>query len=182
MSSGIGAGIVVGGRIHRGFAGTAGEIGHVLVDPDGHVCRCGNRGCLETLAAGPGLLEQLRRTHGGGLSLADVISLAHDGDPVCARVIADAGRWIGLTVAGLCNLLNPGMVVVGGELSAAGELLLEPLRASVRGHAIPAAGEDIQVVAGELGERAEVLGALALAIGESDRVLSSRMVEGAAHA
>jgi glucokinase-like ROK family protein len=182
VSSGIGAGILIGGHIHRGHAGTAGEIGHVLVDPDGHVCRCGSRGCLETLAAGPGLLDQLRRTHGGGLAIHDVIGLARDGDPVCARVISDAGHWIGVTLAGICNLLNPARVVVGGELSAAGELLLDPLRASLKAHAIPAAGEDIEVLAGELGERAEVLGALALAIGQSDRVLSSRLVEAVAHA
>jgi glucokinase-like ROK family protein len=182
VASGIGAGILIGGRIHRGHAGTAGEIGHSLIAPDGHVCRCGNRGCLETLAATPGLLEQLRRTHGGGLTIHDVIALARDGDPVCARVISDAGHWIGLTLAGLCNLLNPARIVVGGELSAAGELLIDPLRASLQGHVIPAAGENVEVVTGELGERAEVLGALALAIGQSDRVLSSRLVEAAAHA
>jgi predicted NBD/HSP70 family sugar kinase len=175
VASGIGAGIVLGGRIHHGVAGTAGEIGHVLVEPDGHVCRCGNRGCLETLAAAPAVLEQLSRTHGTGLSIADVLSLAREGDLACQRVVADAGRHIGTAVANLCNLLNPARVVVGGDLAAAGELLLEPLRESVRRNAISSAADGVEIVAGVLGERAEVMGALALAIGEADRVLTTRL-------
>jgi len=119
VASGIGAGIVLGGRIHHGVAGTAGEIGHVLVEPDGHVCRCGNRGCLETLAAAPAVLEQLSRTHGTGLSIADVLSLAREGDLACQRVVADAGRHIGTAVANLCNLLNPAHHDPGGEIGRA---------------------------------------------------------------
>jgi predicted NBD/HSP70 family sugar kinase len=175
VASGIGAGIVINGRIHHGVAGTAGEIGHVLVEPDGHVCRCGNRGCLETLAAAPAVLEQLSRTHGTGLSIGDVLSLAREGDLACQRVVADAGRHIGTAVANLCNLLNPARVVVGGDLAAAGDLLLEPLRESMRRNAISSAAEGVEIVAGVLGERAEVMGALALAIGEADRVLASRL-------
>jgi predicted NBD/HSP70 family sugar kinase len=171
ISSGIGAGIVVGGRIHHGAGGTAGEIGHVLVDEGGLVCRCGNRGCLETVAATPRLIEQLRRTHGSGLTAADMIEQAAQGDPGCRRVIADAGAHIGRAVATLCNLLNPARIVVGGDLSAAADLLLEPLRAAVRRYALPSAADDVDVVAGVLGEQAEVRGALALAIGEADRAL-----------
>jgi glucokinase-like ROK family protein len=171
VSSGIGAGLIVGGRIHHGAGGTAGEIGHVLVDEEGHVCRCGNRGCLETVAAAPGLLEQLSRTHGTGISIEDVVRLASAGDPGCRRVIADAGRHIGRAVAMLCNLLNPARVIVGGDLSAAGDLLLDPLRAALRRYAIPSAAEDAEVLVGTLGERAEVRGAVALAIGEADRAL-----------
>jgi predicted NBD/HSP70 family sugar kinase len=171
ISSGIGAGVMIGGRIHHGAGGTAGEIGHMLVDEAGHVCRCGNRGCLETVAAGPGLLEQLSRTHGSGLALEDVVTLAAGGDPGCRRVIADAGQHIGRAVAMLCNLLNPARVIVGGDLSGAGDLLLEPLRAALRRYAIPSAAQDVEVRAGELGERAEVRGAVALAIGEAQPTL-----------
>ncbi len=171
VSSGIGAGMIVGGRIHHGAGGTAGELGHVLVDEDGHVCRCGNRGCLETVAATPGLLEQLSRTHGTGLAIEDVIALAAGGDPGCRRVIADAGQHIGRAVAMLCNLLNPARVIVGGDLSAAGDLLLDPLRAALRRYAIPSAAQDAEVLTGVLGEQAEVRGAVALAIGEADRPL-----------
>lgn len=171
VSTGIGAGLIVAGRIHHGAGGTAGEIGHLLVDEDGHVCRCGNRGCLETVAATPGLLEQLSRTHGTDLSIEDVIGLARGGDPGCRRVIADAGQHIGRAVAMLCNLLNPARIIVGGDLSAGGGLLLDPLRGALRRYAIPSAAEDAEVCTGLLGEQAEVRGAVALAIGEADRPL-----------
>ncbi len=171
VSTGIGAGIVIGGRIHHGAGGTAGEIGHLLVNEDGHVCRCGNRGCLETVAAAPSLLEQLSRTHGTDLDIEDVIGLARGGDPGCRRVIADAGQHIGRAVAMLCNLLNPARIIVGGDLSAAGDLLLDPLRGALRRYAIPTAAEDAVVTTGLLGEQAEVRGAIALAIGEADRPL-----------
>jgi glucokinase-like ROK family protein len=171
VASGIGAGIVIEGRVHRGAGGTAGEIGHMLVDEQGHVCRCGNRGCLETVASAPGMVEQLSRMHGPALSIDDVVALAAGGDPGCRRVIADAGHHIGRAVAMLCNLLNPARVIVGGDVSAAGDLLLDPLRAALRRYAIPSAAEDVEVRAGVLGERAEVRGAVALAIGESHPTL-----------
>ncbi|HEY8581718.1 MAG TPA: ROK family transcriptional regulator [Capillimicrobium sp.] len=171
VASGIGAGLVIDGRIYHGAGGTAGELGHLLVDEEGQVCRCGNRGCLETVAAAPRLLEQLSRTHGAGLRLEDVVALAEGGDPGCQRVIADAGRHIGRAAAMCCNLLNPARVIVGGDLSAAGDLLLDPLREALRRYAIPAAAEAVTVAAGVLGEQAEVRGAVALAIGEAQPTL-----------
>jgi predicted NBD/HSP70 family sugar kinase len=171
LSDGIGAGLVFGGRIFRGAGGTAGEIGHVLVDPQGPICRCGNRGCLETFAAGPALCDLLRRSH-GPLTVPRLLELAAEGDAGCRRVIADAGAVVGRALADLCNYLNPGRIVVGGELSAAGELLLEPLRDAVARFAIPAAADHMEVVAGVLGDRAEVLGALALAGHESNDPLT----------
>jgi predicted NBD/HSP70 family sugar kinase len=162
LSAGIGAGLVFGGRPFRGSKGIAGEIGHVLVDAQGPICRCGNRGCLETFVAGPALTELLRRSH-GALSVGRLVALAKDGDAACQRVIADAGRVVGRAIADLCNYLNPDLVVVGGELSAAGDLVLEPMREAVTRFAIPAAAEQVDIVAGTLGERAEMLGALALA-------------------
>jgi predicted NBD/HSP70 family sugar kinase len=174
MSSGIGAGLIVDGRPYHGHRGTAGEIGHVLVDEHGLICRCGNRGCLETLASGPAMVSLLRPSH-GELSVERMIEMARDGDPGGRRVIADAGRAVGQVVAGLCNLFNPEMVVVGGDLSAAGELLLDPLRASIDRYALPAATEKLEVVAGELGERANLLGALALAIAQSGEAVAARI-------
>src|SRR5205807_878366 len=97
------------------------------------------------------------------------------GDPGCQRVIADAGRTVGRVAAALCNEFNPERIVVGGELARAGELLLGPLRESISRYAIPAAAEDLTVVAGELGDRAELMGALALVVGQSERVLSGRV-------
>jgi len=179
LSDGIGAGLVLNGRPYRGKAGFAGEIGHVLVDPDGLVCRCGNRGCLETVAAGPALLDLLRRSHGPALTTAGMLALAREGDVGCRRVIADAGRAVGEAVAGVCNLLNPGRVVVGGELAAAGDLLLDGIRETLRRAALPAATRELEVQAGVLGERAEVLGALALVVSAADRAQPTRLAVGA---
>jgi predicted NBD/HSP70 family sugar kinase len=175
LSSGIGGGLVIGGRLHRGARGTAGEIGHVMVNEQGPVCRCGNRGCLETYAGAGAVLELLRPSHGDDLTVEDLVALAQDGDPACRRVIADAGRIVGQVVAALCNQLNPARVVVGGRLAESGELLLAPMRESVRRYAIPAATDDAQLVRGALGERAELLGALILVIGKSDRAFSGRV-------
>jgi glucokinase-like ROK family protein len=167
-STGVGAGLVIGGRIYRGPSGTAGEIGHITIDESGRVCRCGNRGCLETFVGGPFLLELLRSSHGEHLTLRQVIALAKEGDTGCARVIADAGRHIGVGVANLCNLLNPQRIIVGGDLARAGDLLLEPLRETVNRYAIPSAARSVTVVTGVLGDRAEVLGALALVLHETE--------------
>ena len=175
MSSGIGAGLIVEGRPYHGHRGIAGEIGHVLVEQQGQICRCGNRGCLETLASGPALVALLRPSHGDGLTVEGIIDMARNGDPGARRVIADAGRAVGQVVAGLCNLFNPEMVVIGGELSTAGELLLDPLRESIERYALPTATERLEVVAGELGERANLLGALALAIAQSGEAVAARI-------
>jgi predicted NBD/HSP70 family sugar kinase len=164
VSSGIGAGLILGGRLYRGAGGMAGELGHVLVEPEGAVCRCGNRGCLETLAATGALLEMLRRSH-GEMTVAEMLRLAHDGDLGCRRVIADAGRVVGSAAAFVFNLLNPQRLVVGGDLAEAGDLLLDGVRSSLRLAALPAAADHAGVVAGVLGERAQVVGAIALAVG-----------------
>ena len=174
LSAGIGAGLILGGRLYRGANGTAGEIGHVLVDDQGPLCRCGNRGCLETYAGAHALLELLGRAH-GALDVQEMVELASAGDAACQRVVADAGRVVGVTMAALCNQFNPERVVVGGELAATGDLLLEPLRDAVRRYALPAAAEAVTIVAGELGDRAELLGALVLVVGQSDRALSGRV-------
>ena len=164
LSSGIGCGLIVGGRPYRGIAGTAGEIGHLRVDDGDEFCYCGNRGCVETLASGCAIVEMLERSQRRPLTLPEVVALALDGHPACGRAVADAGRHLGVAVANLCNLLNPGRVVVGGVLSLTGELLLAPLRDSFLRYAIRPAAESVEIVPGQLGERAEVLGALALAL------------------
>lgn len=163
VAHGVGAGLLIEGKLFRGMRGTAGEIGHTTIDEHGPVCRCGNRGCLETYVKAPVLLDMLRGSH-GPLALRDVINRANAGDAGCRRVIADAGRHVGVAVASLCNLLNPERVIVGGNLAGAGDLLLGPMREVVQRFAIPSAAETVEIVLGELGERAEMLGALALAL------------------
>ncbi|WP_405589027.1 ROK family protein [Streptomyces sp. NBC_01190] len=166
VASGVGAGLVIDGRIYRGPGGTAGEIGHITLDESGPVCRCGNRGCLETFTAARYVLELLRGSHGTGLTIPKMVQLAREGDPGCRRVIGDVGRHIGMGVASLCNLLNPSRIVLGGDLAEAGELVLGPIRESVSRYAIPSAAQRLSVVPGALGARAEVLGALALVLSE----------------
>ncbi|GLF97773.1 ROK family transcriptional regulator [Streptomyces yaizuensis] len=166
VGTGVGAGLVVGGRLLRGPGGTAGELGHVVLDPAGPVCRCGNRGCLETFAAAPYVLPLLHTSHGPGLTLGDVVRLAREGDPGCRRVVADTGRHIGTAVAALGTLLNPSRVLLGGDLADAGDLVLDPLRDSVARYAFPGAAARLTVAAGTLGPRAGVLGAIALVLGE----------------
>ncbi|MFI1830760.1 ROK family protein [Streptomyces sp. NPDC020412] len=166
VAGGVGAGLVTGGRVYRGPGGTAGEIGHITLDESGPVCRCGNRGCLETFAAVRYVLPLLHSSHGPDITMEQVVRLAQGGDPGCRRVIADTGRHIGSGVAMLCNLLNPSLVVLGGEIADAGELVLAPVRESVSRYAIPSAVQRLSVVRGELGARAEVLGAVALVLSE----------------
>ncbi|GAA2083099.1 ROK family transcriptional regulator [Streptomyces albiaxialis] len=168
VASGVGAGLVINGQIYRGPGGTAGEIGHITLDESGPVCRCGNRGCLETFTAARYVLPLLHSSHGTDLTMARVVELAGQGDPGCRRVVADIGRHIGSGVASLCNLLNPSRVVLGGPLAEARDLVLDPVRDSVARYAIPSAARQLKVVPGELGSRAEVLGALALVLSEMD--------------
>jgi predicted NBD/HSP70 family sugar kinase len=165
VASGIGAGIVLGGTLQRGVAGLAGEFGHVLADPEGRVCRCGNRGCLETVAAAPALLELLRSSHPGALTTRDLLALADAGDVGARRVLADAGRAIGRSLAVIVNCLNPGRIVLGGELATVP--LLEGVREMLIRFALPGAYEAVQVELGTLGDRAGVLGALSLVISEA---------------
>jgi predicted NBD/HSP70 family sugar kinase len=168
-SYGTGAGIVLAGRVHRGFAGTAGEIGHVQVDPSGRICLCGSRGCLDTVVGSQALLEPLRASH-GSLTLRDVITQANAGDPGCRQVIADAGATIGAVVAGLGVAVNPQCIVVGGELAETGEVLLAPLRAAIARRVLLNQIAPLEVLPAELGERAEVMGALILVLQSTDVV------------
>jgi predicted NBD/HSP70 family sugar kinase len=168
LATGIGAGLVLGGRLYIGAGGTAGEIGHTIIDEHGPVCRCANRGCLETLASGAATIELLRPTLGPDLTLPQLVDLTVEGHPACRRVVADAGRHIGRAVANLVNLLNPSRVVVGGELAACGDVLLEPLRQECTRHAISSAAEDVEIAHGPLGDRAQVLGALALVLQDAE--------------
>jgi predicted NBD/HSP70 family sugar kinase len=178
VGSGVGAGMVVDGRPYRGARGTAGEIGHVVVDPQGPLCRCGNRGCLETVASTGALLELVNASRAGELTVQEMIAEALAGDAGCRRAITDAGRMVGGVLAGLVNLFGPEMVVIGGDLGEAGELLLEPLREAVKRDALPEAATGLEIVAGELGERANLLGALALVLMQSEHEVARRVAGG----
>jgi glucokinase-like ROK family protein len=173
LSSGVGAGMLLGGRLYHGTGGTAGEIGHTVVNPGGAICRCGSRGCLETVASAKAIAEVLGDSRGEPVSIKQLLDLAREGDAAAVRLIGEAGREIGVAVANLCNVINPDRVIVGGDLSAAGELITEPILESIRRYAILSAAEQVSVVPGTLGDRAELLGALALVLQPPERFLVS---------
>jgi predicted NBD/HSP70 family sugar kinase len=166
VGQGIGAGLIMNGAVYRGFASGAGEVGHMTIDEHGPLCRCGNRGCLEALAGGPAIIEGLRESN-GPLKLKDVVVHAIAGDPICIRAIADAGRQVGIAAANVCNLLAPQRIVVGGELARAGELFLGPLRHSLERSVVMDTDRVADVVQGQLGDRAELMGAVLYAIDRS---------------
>ncbi len=163
LASGVGAGLVLGGRLHRGVAGLAGEIGHVLSREDGRVCRCGSRGCLETEVSTRRLLDLLRPVYDDELDLDGLLALDARAEMAVRRVLTDAGRTVGRALAGLCTTLNPSTIVVGGSLGTS-PTLVEAIRDGVDRYAHPEAAATVEVVPGHFGGRAEIMGALALAI------------------
>ncbi|WP_410596895.1 ROK family transcriptional regulator [Amycolatopsis sp. lyj-23] len=171
-SVGLGAGLIIGGLIYRGRHGYGGEIGHLTMDPDGIPCRCGNRGCLETLVGGARLLEQVRQAYAGyradlPTSVEGMIERAKRGDAVCRRVLQDAARTIGLALARVCNLMNPELIVLGGELGRAPELLLEPMMDGLRLYALRGmvdSKDPVKIVGSDLGLAAGARGALGFAL------------------
>jgi predicted NBD/HSP70 family sugar kinase len=171
LSAGIGLGLVLAGRAFGGTCGIAGELGHVRVSRDGPICRCGNRGCLEIVAS-PNAVAKLL---GPAVTVAELLDLARGGDRGAQRAIADAGELIGEALATLVTLLNPKLIVVGGVLATTGDVVLDPIRGAIARYAIPPAGAAVEVVRGTLGERAEVLGAAAMVLGESPQVLAQRL-------
>jgi predicted NBD/HSP70 family sugar kinase len=165
VSSGLGAGLVLGGRVHRGFRGVAGELGHIPVGgagSAGRVCRCGGRQCLETLASSASILEALQPSF-GHLGPERLIDLAAE-DPIVRRSLTNAGRAIGTVVGDLANTLNPAAVVLGGSLARVAAPVLAGLRESLDRRTQPMMGEAMLLLAGELGEQASTLGALLRAI------------------
>ena len=179
VGTGIGGGIVLGGRLYRGAAGFAGEIGHIVLQPDGPLCGCGNRGCWERLGSGSAITEwgaasigrhphsSLVEMSGGDPARVTgpmVSEAARAGDPVARGILVETGRWLGVGIAGLVNVLDPDIVVVGGGAAGAGELLLEPARDSFRRHVeAPRRRPEVSIVPALLGNDAGAIGAAALA-------------------
>lgn len=161
VSSGVGAGIVLEDRLFHGNGGTAGEIGHLTLDENGPVCRCGSRGCLEAYTSTVAL-QAMMELQMPGASVDDIVRAAREGNVSALRALEDAGLHLGWALASVVNLLNPALVVVGGEMARAGELLLESARIGLRRHALDAVAST-PVVASELGERASLVGAVLLA-------------------
>lgn len=160
VSHSIGAGILLGGKLHHGTRGLAGEIGHVQVAPAGLICRCGGRGCLKTLVGAEALLD-LMRLNPNIHTLADLLRAAHEGDPGSRQVLTDAANTIGNVLADMAVAYAPEKIVLGGELALTGDFFLNPIREAIARR--PYLDGEVEVITTPLEGRAEVLGALALA-------------------
>ncbi|WP_189273102.1 ROK family transcriptional regulator [Kitasatospora griseola] len=167
-STGIGAGLLLDGRIYRGASGISGEIGHIQLPDTGTWCRCGNRGCLESVASIVEVRRRLAHVLAPGARPDDAVDLPPLGElagtPAAARVIGEAGRTIGRVLADLVNCLNPAAIVIGGELGLAGAPLINGIRESVDRYAQPAVAEAVEIRASRLGLRSELYGAVDAAV------------------
>ncbi|PLX30803.1 MAG: ROK family transcriptional regulator [Ignavibacteria bacterium] len=173
VATGIGAGIILGGEIYRGSTGVAGELGHLAIDANGDPCVCGLRGCLATFIGTDALLaraDSLRsqkittRLTGDPLTIFGLEDAAREGDPLAVQVVEEAAEHLGVAVAGLLNVMNPSMVILGGSLTRAGELLLDRLRSIVRDRTFATSVAATDICIGELGPRAVALGASTLVL------------------
>ena len=161
LSSGVGAGIIIDNHLFHGAVGAAGEVGHLTVNEQGPVCRCGSRGCLEAYASSGSVLE-LMSSQMPGATIDEVVAAARDGNAAALRSLEDASFHLGWGIGSLVNILNPSVVVLGGDLARAGELLLEPARVGLRRHALDAVAAT-PIVVSKLGRRASLVGAVLLA-------------------
>jgi glucokinase len=177
LGTGIGGALVVGGSVVHGAFGGAGEWGHMVIDVDGPLCTCGNRGCLEMLVSGSALGRAARRMaeelpdSGFGRALRAgreitgmlATELAHDGDAVARDVVEEVGRHLGVGIGNVVNVLNPEVVVVGGGVIAAGDLLLEPARRVVAERALAPSRDQVRIVPTRFGDASGMIGAGLLA-------------------
>ncbi len=181
ISTGIGGGIVIDGKIYTGTLGTAGEVGHMTIDDDGPVCNCGNRGCWETLASGTALAREARHRikEGAKTSILDytggdmdnvtaevIQKAAQQGDALAGELIARTGYYVGVGLANLINLFNPELIVIGGGLSHIGDMLFEPAFKVAKERAFEKAYQAVRFAPAELGRNSGVLGAVVFAFEE----------------
>jgi glucokinase len=154
LGTGIGGVIALDGRVHQGHDGTAGELGHQTIEPDGPWCGCGNRGCLEAFARADQIAAAC-----GTATAEEAVARARAGDPRALDGIARIGRYLGIGIANAITLITPDRVVIGGGIAAAADLLMEPIRAELRQRVRTTALERVQIVTAELGTWAGAIGA-----------------------
>ncbi len=180
VGTGIGAGLLMDGQIYRGSTGSAGEIGHITLEENGPACTCGNRGCLEALAGGRAIarkaIQAVRRGERTSLSeitpldsitAREVIVAARKGDRLSQCLVQEAGYYLGTAIASMVNLFNPSMVVIGGGVAQVGDLLLDPVRKTVKERSLLVASQAVSITAAVLGRRSSGMGAVAQAISMS---------------
>jgi glucokinase len=159
IGTGVGGAVIVDGKLLRYTGECAGDLGHIIVEPEGRACSCGSRGCLEAVASAGALSERA-----GGRPVRDIIGAARDGDGNAVAALGETGRWLGMGLAALAPLFAPEVIVVGGGVAAAGELLLAPVRESFERHASPAFSEGITIVGSPFEGWAGVVGAASLVL------------------
>lgn len=177
VGRGIGAGMLLDGQIYHGADGSAGEIGHITIDENGPLCSCGNRGCLEAMAGGNAvakraveLVKKGQRTELStirpvdSIQSKDVIAAACNGDLVAQQILSETGAHLGTAIAGLVNLFNPSMIIIGGGVSQIGDLLLEPIRQTVQKRSLRMASKRLRISTALLGRRSSAMGAVVQAL------------------
>ncbi|MCP4141505.1 MAG: ROK family transcriptional regulator [Chloroflexi bacterium] len=176
VGHGIGAGFLINGQIYRGSTGSAGEIGHLTIDEKGPICTCGNRGCLEALSGGGAIAlqakkaikekqnTQLREISTKNISAKDVAFAAQRGDLLAQEIMEEAGEHLGVALAGLINIFNPDMIIVGGGVAQMGDILLEPIRKTVKERSLLSATTNVRITTALLGRRSSSMGAVAQAL------------------
>jgi glucokinase len=158
VSTGIGGGIIIDKRIYRGAIGSAGEFGHMIVDPNGPKCGCGNFGCLEALASGSALRKKT------GMDAISLELAARQGDKKAQQAIQEIGHYLAIGIANLVNAFNPERVIIGGGLSNMKELLFAPIKKDFKKYALTLPAKSVRIVRAKLGTKAGVLGAVALCL------------------
>ncbi len=175
VGTGIGSGLVINGKVVRGAANAAGEIGHIKLQMNGGpICGCGDTGCLEAFASGPAIVamaqdyirggkstkfREMAAAEGGEITPYMVAKAAEEGDPVAKRIFEIVGEYIGIGLTSVINLLNPEKVIIGGGVAEAGDLLFDPIRRTIKERAMVVAGNSVEIVPAELGNSAGVIGA-----------------------
>jgi glucokinase len=174
IGTGLGSGVIIDGKLHGGASGYGAEAGHIVVDPDGGPCCCGGRGCLETLVSAPAIVRRVEDALGKGRRsvLADgeavtakrVSEAATGGDELSVDTLSETGRYLGIGLTTLINVLNPEAIIVGGGVAAAGRLLLDPARREVDARAYSRLSQACRIVPAALGSDAGMVGAALFAM------------------
>ena len=166
IGRGIGMGMVLDGQLYRGAGGGAGEFGHTIVVPDGPRCACGKHGCLEALISDQALAQRATTALGRAVTIREAVDLALGGDASLQAIFASAGRTLGMAVANLVNVLNPALIIVGGEGTRAGSLVSDPFQAALRANCFAVLADDLRVVTEPWGDEAWARGAASLLLSE----------------
>ncbi|MFH1227974.1 MAG: ROK family protein [Planctomycetota bacterium] len=167
LGTGIGGGIIIDGRIYHGSFFYAGEVGHITVQKDGVRCGCGNYGCLETVASGTGVVRRWRVASGredSDITAKKIFDLARRGHKLELEVVKETGWYLGVAIAGFINVLDPEMIIIGGKMSEAGEILMRQIRKNVKGRTMPSKAKCPRIVRAKLGGDAGLIGGAALVL------------------